>query len=301
MQFHQSIKFQKDGNKLNNNAIYIQKKYNYKENINARSEIAKVVGANFLNKTVSDQEVNNDVLFSFATKEFTYTDYYKYLRSKARSYKNLAQASDVIENSFNDFVNTNVFAYQDENLENEYVDFATIMQEYREGLLLFDLMEKEVWNKAKSDSIGLRKYYDSNKLNYKWGERIFAVIATSSKKGTAKKVCKLLKKESVETVVDSKMEDLVVSEGIFEKNDKELPRNLKFEKGVSKIKKHNNQFVLVKVNEVLAPSVKSYEEVKGRVINDYQEQIEKEWISNLRKKYTVKINQSVLNEVKKQL
>ena len=297
-------KIKKDSrSKIVNDKFYeeLKKRYNYKEDADVINKILKVVDKQFLTAKPSELELNNEILFSFSNKEYTYADYYKYLRSRARGYKNLGQISAIVKNSFNDYVNKNVFEYQDENLENEYVEFATIMQEYREGLLLFDLMEKEVWDKAKSDTLALINFYNANKSNYKWSLRVNAIIASSAKKSTAKKVCKLFKNESEDAVIKSKMVDLVVSEGIFEKDDKELPNKLKFQKGVSKILKHNNQYVLVKVKEILQPSIKSYKDVKGRVINDYQEKIEKEWIAGLRQKFTVKINQEVLKQVKKQL
>lgn len=297
-------KIKKDSrSRIVNEKFYSQlkKRYDYKQDTDAIRKILMVVDKQFLKSKATDAELSDLVLFSFAAKKHTYADYYKYLRSKARGYKNLREASDIVKSSFNDYVNKSVFEYQDENLENEYVEFATIMQEYREGLLLFDLMEKEVWNKAKADTLGLKEFYNENKSSYKWGVRVNAIIASSAKKSTAKKVCKLFKNEDDEVVIQSKMIDLVVSEGVFEKNDKELPSKLKLKKGVSKIFKHNKQYVLIKVKEVLPPSVKAYEEVRGRVINDYQQKIEKEWISALRQKYAVKVNPAVLSKVKKQL
>ena len=297
-------KIKKDSrSKIVNDKFYgqLKKRYNYSEDKDAISKILKVVDKQFLTSKVNEAESNDAVLFSFANKKFTYADYYKYVRSRARGYKNMRDVSEIVKMSFNDYVNKSVYAYQDENLENEYIDFATIMQEYREGLLLFDLMEKEVWNKAKEDSVGLKTFYEANKSKYKWGRRVDAIIASSAKKSTAKKVCKLFKKGVDDEVLNSKMEDLVVSEGIYQIDDKELPSKLKIQDGVSKILKHNNQYVLVKTKNILEPSIKKYDEVKGRVINDYQEQIEKEWINKLRQKYIVKINKEVLNKVKTQL
>ena len=161
-------------------------------------------------------------------------------------------------------------------------------------------MEKEIWDKSKKDSVGLENYYASNKNKYFWGERLDAVVVTTSSKSEAKNASKLLKTTSDIDKLNQTL-DGVVSEGIYEVNNKELPIKYKFKTGVSKIFKHNNQYVVVKGLKILTPALKTYDEVKGKVINDYQEQMEIDWLEELRKKYPVKVNQEVLSEVKKVL
>ncbi len=299
-----SQKIKKDSrSKIVNNQFFkkLKKRYNFKEDKNTIANLLKVVDQSFLGGRTTNAEKNETTLFSFANKKYSYAGYYKYLRSKIRGYKNLRNVQKIVTESYNDFVNKQVYSYQDENLENEYEDFAAIMQEYRDGLLLFDLMEKQVWQKAKKDTVGLQKFYENNTQNYIWDTRIDAVIVTSTKKASAKKACKLLSgNKNVETIKTT-VKGIVVSEGIFEKSDKEVPQKLKLKIGVSKIYKQNNQYVIVKINKVLTPSQKEFDEVKGRVINDYQEYIEKDWLQKLKVKYPVHINQSILEKVKNQL
>ena len=126
-------------------------------------------------------------------------------------------------------------------------------------------------------------------------------MVTSETKTKAKEIRKKLKSDiSVEQIMKSQKNN-VISEGIYELSDKELPKKLKIKKGVSKIYKHNNQYVTVKIIEEVAPKQKTFDEVKGRVINDYQTQIEKDWLLNLASKYEVKVNDEVLESVKKSL
>ncbi len=285
--------------KIVNDKFYgkLKKRYHYKEDPNAVQKILKVVDQSFLGGRTTVAEKDETTLFSFANKKYSYANYYKYLRSKIRGYRNLRQIEKIVKNSLNDFGNETLYAYKDENLENEYHEFATIVKEYRDGLLLFELMESQVWQKAKKDTIGLQKYFENNRQKYVWNERIEAVIVTSLSKKIAKKAAKLLKQNKN----ISEIKEVVVSEGVFEKEDKEMPKKLKFIKGVSKIYKHNNQYVIVKINKILSPSPKKLDEVKGRVINDYQNDIEKNWLLKLKVKYPVKINRSVLKQVESQL
>ncbi len=276
----------------------LKTRYNYKKNANAMPTLLKVVDQSFLGGRTSEAEKNKEILFSFANKTHSYAEYYQYLRAKIRGFKNLTQVDKIVEDSFDDFVNTKIFTYHDENLENEYEDFAAIVREYREGLLLFELMEKKVWQKAKKDTVGLKSFYENNKQNYIWNTRINAVIVTSTSKKTAKQVQKLLKAQKE---IKNVLKNVVVSEGVFEKTDKELPKKLKLSKGISKVYKHNNQYVVVYIKEIIASSQKKLSEIKGKVINDYQEQIEKDWVKRLKLEYPVQINKNAFKKIKEKL
>ena len=70
------------------------------------------------------------------------------------------------------------------------------MQEYRDGILLFDLMDQKVWGKAVKDSIGLKQYYELTKENYQWSERVDATVFTCLNEEVAKRVRKLLSSRS---------------------------------------------------------------------------------------------------------
>jgi len=162
-------------------------------------------------------------------------------------------------------------------------------------------MEQEVWQKSKTDTIGLKKHYNKNKANYFWKKRIEAIVVTSETKVIAKEVRKLLKTNTTLEQLKASQKKSVVSEGLYELTDKELPKQFKSKIGVSKVFKHNNQYVVVKGIKEVLPKQKSFDEVKGRVINDYQDKIEKDWLLNLAAKYKVEVHKSVLESVKKTL
>jgi len=299
----QSVK--KDSrSKIVNDRFYnnLKKRYNFSEAINAKEELLKVVNTEFIKgswNTTNDSYKRT--LATYAGEQLSYLEYYKYLSSKLRSYKNLTVIKNIVTNSYNDFINTRIYNYHNENLESEYPEFKNIVQEYREGLLLFELMEKEIWRKSKTDTIGLKSYYNKNKINYFWKKRIEAVVVTSETKKAAKNVRKLLKSNVTLKQLKESQKSSVVSEGIYELTDKELPKKYSADIGVSKIYKHNNQYVVVKGIKEVLPKQQLLDEVKGRVINDYQTQIEKDWLLSLASKYKVEVNKSVLESVKKSL
>jgi len=299
----QSVK--KDSrSKIVNNKLYdnLKKRYGFTEFSGVRDALLKVVDAEFIKGTWDkSNESYKETLANFSGEKLTYIEYYKYLSSKLRAYKNLTDRSKIVDDSYNNFVNYRIYNYHNENLENEFPEFKNIVQEYREGLLLFDLMEQEVWQKSKRDTIGLKQYYSKNKTDYFWGKRVEAIVVTSDNKSVAKNTRALLKKGGTIKELKTKERNSMVSEGLYELLDKELPKKFKFKLGVSKVFKHNNQYVVVKVLKEVLPKQKAFNEVKGRVINDFQVKLEKDWLLNLRTKYKVEVNQVVLGNVKKTL
>jgi peptidyl-prolyl cis-trans isomerase SurA len=203
--------------------------------------------------------------------------------------------------SYNDFINARIYNYHKENLEFEYPEFKNIVQEYSEGLLLFKLMDKEVWEKSKKDTTGLRNFYNNNKEKYLWNKRIEAIVVTCENKQTAKKIRKQLKSNITIEKLKNMEINPVFSEGLYELSDKEFPDKYEPHLGVSKVFKHNNQFVVVKGLKEVLPKQKSFDEVKGKVINDYQSKIENDFMIYLSKKYKVVINQNTLKSLKKSL
>jgi len=172
--------------------------------------------------------------------------------------------------------------------------------------LLFDLMESTIWNTSKTDSTEIQSYYDTHKANYMLPERIDAIVAASAKQKTLKNVSKLLSKnmpiDRIKSLVNSNDDiDVIFTSDIMDKAHQALPKNFEFKKGISKIYKHNDAFVVVQVKKVLPITQKSFEDAKGTVISDYQNYKEENWIKNLKGKYNVVINQNVLKAVKSKL
>ena len=207
---------------------------------------------------------------------------------------------------YDSFLNASLIKYQEDNLEFENEDYAHIVAEYRDGLLLFDLMENTIWNSAKSDSTEIAKFYEVNKKNYLKPIRFDAVVASSTKHKTLKKVSKLLSKnmalDRIKSLVNSNDEiDVIFTSGIMEDDHQSLPKDFSFKKGISKIYKHNDAFVVVNVKAILPEEQKTLEDAKGNVISDYQTYKEENWLKDLGEKYKIEVNQEVLKRVKSQL
>jgi len=244
-----------------------------------------------------------DAFLKIEDREFTNKDFGAFL--VGYQYRNLAikEETNVVEQAYKTFLELELFKYQEDNLINENKEYANIIEEYRDGILLFNLMQTEIWNAAKNDSIELKNYYETHKKKYVTHKTIDAIVATSAEKRTIKSVAKLLKKDTPVASIKKELNSenaIAVSftTGDLEINHQALPKKLKIKEGVSKVYKHNGAFVVVKINNILEAKEKDFENSKGQVISDYQAQKEKEWLENLANTYTIKVNDDVLKEVK---
>jgi peptidyl-prolyl cis-trans isomerase SurA len=245
-------------------------------------------------------------LFSLAKTKFTQKDFADYLleqmRLNKRSKGQQKPITTFVNESYNSFKNDMVLTYTDDHLEEEYPDFRSLLQEYHDGILLFELSDQKVWKKATSDSLGLDNFYQEHKLENMWPERVEATIY----KSLDEKICKevnawvadSISTDSILQVVNKESQlNLVVEEGLFVKEDNEIFSKIEWKRGISEIVLLNNQYVFVNITDILLPSPKSLNEARGYYISNYQDLLEKEWIASLRAKYPVEINKEVLYSI----
>jgi peptidyl-prolyl cis-trans isomerase SurA len=136
-------------------------------------------------------------------------------------------------------------------------------------------------------------YFNSNANKYQWRERYKTKIITCNDKKDAKKAYSLLKNKTPFDKIESLLSKESLSnskEGVFEKTAGVFPKNFDFKVGISQPVKVGEQYVVISIDEIIPPQPKKLKEVRGKVISDYQDYIEKQWINELKKKYTVVIN-----------
>jgi len=137
-----------------------------------------------------DETLLNTTIFSLNdTFKVNAGQFYNYIKTNQRLQKNITP-QQYLELMFNAFTNEQIIAYEDAHLSKKYPEFGYVEKEYYEGLLLFEIMENEVWNKAVEDSVGLKAYFNNNRDNYKWGNRIKTVMLDASDKAILKKAAR---------------------------------------------------------------------------------------------------------------
>ena len=240
------------------------------------------------------------------SKQISANEFLNFIQVQQKSKLKTKPVSKLVDELFEKFIDDQVTAYYNDNLENEFPEFKYVMDEYRDGLLLFDLMEKEIWTKAKTDSLGLSNYFNQNSKNYQWKKRYNVNIFSSTDKEAIEKAKKFLEKgKSIDYIKEKLNSDgkinIMVKSGLFEEDYDILPQYSNLSKGVSdRVSKDQYHFV-VDVLEVKEVENKVLSECKGKVVNDYQQYLENNWVNELKKEFDVKINSNTFDAVKKQL
>ena len=282
----------------------IKAKYSFKENQKTKDEFMKTLDSTLLQgKWTTDKAPRiNSIMFLLGTGSHNQNDFAKFIVDHQVKREATGSAWALGNNMYNDWVKEVALAYEETKLDSLYPDFRNLMQEYRDGILLFELTDKKVWSKAVKDTVGLNEFYEKNKPNYMWPERIEATIYTCSNAAVSKEVRKLLKKIDdddtlMERINKTSQLNLQIKSGKFVKGDNEVIDMIKWTPGITSDMNHDNQVVFVNVKKVIPQSAKNLDEAKGLITSDYQNLLEKEWISSLRKKYTYKVNQPVVDSI----
>jgi peptidyl-prolyl cis-trans isomerase SurA len=266
-------------------------------------------------------------LFSFAGIIITKQDFVSYLvKNKTKTINTSKQ--DFLNDMYKKFVEESIISYEDNRLEVKYPEFRYLMNEYHDGILLFELTDRMVWSKAVKDTLGLQSFYNKNKNNYMWGERIRTTIYSLSemKNDTVKaskesmennnikafkKIKKLIDKKYGVLSNEAMIKDV---NGIIEKNKSNYSftaNDIFYSKGDnSKIDslgwkpafysniRDKGKILFINIKTTVPPEVKTLKEAKGLVTADYQSYLETEWVKELRNKYKITVDQAVLSTVK---
>lgn len=288
----------------------IKKKSGFKENKDELSAFASNQTPEFYSYKWVPSIQEAKPLFSIDNKSFSTTDFAAYCKENTRARSQFDKSKplpEAVEVMYQSFVNSRIMSYQEENLEEKYPAFRSLMREYEEGILLFEATKIAVWDKANQDTVGLQKFYDQNKNNYLYDKR--AVIGTYTVKTEDPKVLKKVQKCASKRAASKTMSR-------FNKNGTDLvqystrsvpiedPTYLalqtqKNKMSEAKMDKKVGAYVFEKIASIEEPRTKTLKEARGYVVADYQDQLEKNWVDQLQKKYAVKMNEPVYNSLLK--
>ncbi|PKP14612.1 MAG: peptidylprolyl isomerase, partial [Bacteroidetes bacterium HGW-Bacteroidetes-23] len=174
----------------------LRAKYTVKRNEAMYAKIKKAVTDKYYELTwelPSDTKAFDGELISFGKTKVTGTQFLNYLFSQQKNPNQPKPVAKLVDFHYSTFVDAQLNQYYNDNLENEFPEFAAVMEEYRDGLLLFDLMEKEIWEKSKTDTLGLEAFHKANSGKYLWKKRYDILVISSTKADIAKKAHKLVK------------------------------------------------------------------------------------------------------------
>ena len=286
----------------------LQKKYAPKRDAKLYALLVKSVTADFYESKweVPANKAFAAKLVGVGAKEISGNDFLAYLKDQQKAGLKIKPVASLVDHLYKQYLEEQLSNYYTENLEQEFPEFATVMEEYRDGLLLFDLMEKEIWEKSKTDTLGLHSFFETRKFNYLWKNRLEALVVSSTQEDVIKKAQKLLKKgvgaEKIKEALNTKDKVVVMTNsGTFEEGNDALPKNVPFQVGLTGIAKEGEYYFITNVSKIVPSTTKTLAECKGKVINDYQQFLEQKWVDDLKAEFSVQVNQAVFEAVKNQL
>lgn len=279
----------------------IKRENRYKEYPDHIKTLVAGIDTSFLSGTwVPDHSrFNEKPVISINDKMYSMMDFVNYLRVMQEPQKGGSVAM-VVNTLLKKFSDEKALEYEESILESKYEDFRNLMQEYHDGILLFDLTDKKVWNKAVTDSTGLEQFHEQNKTKYMWKERLSLTTVTCLDEKTKKDAMKLATAGKSQADIKAKLNKKIQGSVTFADSKHEKGENPAFDKlwdqkGVVDMPGDNNILKFYIVNGVVGPEPKSTKEARGAVTADYQAYLEKAWIAELRAKYPVTVNEPALN------
>lgn len=246
----------------------------------------------------------NKPVFTMAGKNYTQSDFAKFLETLTRG-KISGPKNAVVKDAYSLYLNNVVTDFQEHKLEQENTEFGNLMREYRDGILLFELMDKNVWSKATKDSAGLKAYFETKKSKYTWEPGFEGSIFTFKNKATM---------DTAMVLINQKWTDELI---VRELNTNTNPDRVAIQRGHYEFSKYrdasqaellaNKQKVMLQPNGtykvIVAKEVyttqtnKTLDEARGYVVAEYQDYLEKQWNDRMKKDYPLKVNDKVFDSM----
>jgi peptidyl-prolyl cis-trans isomerase SurA len=245
--------------------------------------------------------------YSFADQHTTTNEFADYIE-KRRSMSATKDSTVFINRLTDTRTSDHLISYENSILEKKYPEFRYLMNEFHDGMLLFDISGEKVWNRVSNDSSGLHQYYEDHKN--KWlsrkgietkvytlkssdGETLLSVFQKYSQKPDFNEILmnKFNKKNDTLLTIQEKR--------WFQGENPEIDK-IEWISGTYTVLKDSLQVVIF-VERVIEPAPLKFDNVQGEVMTGYQEYLESEWVGQLNKKYSVKVDNMVLGEVKNKL
>ena len=248
-------------------------------------------------------ENRNIPLFTVGNTQYTISQFIDYMK-KTGSRSPFTLSTEFLNDRLQGFEYSALYEAKDKSLENKYPEFRNLIQEYRDGILMFDISNKEVWEKASDDTSGLEDYFNKNKQQYTWNEPYYKgyvvlVKDAKTKKKMQKEIARMDPDKAVKYLYDNyKIGDVTyvkAEKGLFKKGDNPFVDEEAFKSGVATRPAEFQDFFLL---GKIINQPETYADVKGLVVTDYQNQLEDLWLKELNKKYKVAVYPEVLSTMK---
>lgn len=268
----------------------LKKEYHFAENAKEKALVMSMADSSLSAGSWKAPEIpgeDNAVLFSLEGKNYAVKDFLAYAAKNQKPVK----PETAMEHLYDSYVDEKLMKLTDEKVSQSHPEFRMLANEYYEGILLFAIMEEEVWNKAAQDSAGQYSFYDKNRDRYQAGERVKAEFYSSASRDLIDSLQKIVEAGDTSAVGKFVLNNNIKYEkGAYEKGDKSILMTIKWAPGIYSTQ-NSGMYYLAWIHDILPPGPKTFDEARAAVIADYQQELEQQWIDQLKGKYPVKVNE----------
>ena len=254
----------------------------------------------FMGKWNASALKGNKTLFVLGKQKYKQQDFAMYMEKNFRTVRKDAP-SVVVKQLYNQWEKNQILAYEEALLPAKYPAYKALLQEYHDGIILYEIMQDQVWNKAVKDTAGLRVFFMENRAKYSWSERLNATVYECKDEHVAVQVYGMLissdtinSKDVLEFINKESELNLKVRMNKFEVQQTPYLQNQRFTTGLNPVYSYEGKWYVVSVAALLPPAPKEFNEAKGIATSDYQAFLEKKWLETLRLKHQIVINEDVL-------
>ena len=286
---------------IQSQVVSIQKsRYYFEENDMVIQEIKDLYDKNpkeDIPSIVRNLNLSDSILFSIKEEGKAVHEFMKFIQSDKQNIR--PGAKSFFESWYESFVATSLATAEENDLMENNQEYRLLLKEYRDGILLFSLMNENVWQKALMDSVGQIAFYEENKDNYKWKSRLKALIVTMGNEENTASVRKFLSDKKYKENISDRLENtfllnnplaFVMEEGLFEWETHPVLQKCDLNKAFQELT-INDKTNFVMIGEKIDPEPKKFTETRGKVIQDFQQFLDEKLIASLKDNYIIRINE----------
>lgn len=279
-------------------------KYGFRENESAVAALRPILNRQFAQGTggglrpLDDSRLMDSVLFNIQEDTFPVRSFVGFIEKS--NDRLTASDGNYFDPWYSRYKEVSLDAKEEQELLDNNKAYSLLVGEYREGILLFSIMNELVWQKALMDSIGQLEYYKTHIDRYQWPERVQALLVIMSDDSQLPKVRRFLSGKVYHKTLKPKLEDqflndypmlFTLEEDVFVIEENAVLRKLDLGKKDHELL-HEGRIYFVRLGEIIPAGPKSFDETRGKVIQDYQRHLDLELISTLKESYSIQINPS---------
>jgi len=287
----------------------LKSEYQFSENLEALQPIYLAVDSSLRLGTwkAGSLKKMNSQLIKIGEKEVLTGAFASYVEEK--QYHGKARDPRVwVDQLYDSFSDDLVIDYEEARLPEKYPEFRYIYQEYHDGILLFDIMDQNVWSMALTDTTGLESFYKEHRKSYMWEERYEAFIVSCSQDadlaGVRKAYKKIAKGKLDQDALNARycsndsVPCITLTRHLVERGENEMIDSRNGVSGPGPVIENEELSTFVIIKGIRSPEPKKLDEARGQITSDYQEYLEADWLKSLKEKYPVSINYDLLKQIK---